>query len=161
MPSLSADFRRTSQRLRLTRLWPHVRPTCARSVCLPWLTAVKTVPQLQLSSNSKDSTIVVRQLLIPWAKTSYLHLIRLTSPISGVCWHFFFLFQTPGLAGTRQDSVQKHKAGFAQTHKQQESNKLQRRRGEVYLINCLTLLGKMTTVHPRWAATSKAHLPQV
>lgn len=42
------------------------------------------------SSNSKDSTIVVCQLLMPWAKTSYLHLARLTSPISGVCWHFFF-----------------------------------------------------------------------
>lgn len=41
------------------------------------------------SSNSKDSTTVVYQLLIPWAKTSYLHLTRLTSPISGVCWQFF------------------------------------------------------------------------
>lgn len=32
--------------------------------------------------------------------------------------------------------------------------------GEVCLINCPSLLGKMTTVRPRWAATSKAHFLQ-
>lgn len=47
--------------------------------------------------------------------------------------------------------------GLLKPTRQQGSNKPPRRRGEKSVTNCLTLLGEMKTIRPRWAATSRAH----
>lgn len=122
-----------------------------------WPFTPRAAPSKILPKHSSASKELSRNILLAPDQSKHLLSVELVGIVGFIASGLF----RPQVSWnkTRQcTETQGRACSKPQTARKQQAPE---ERGEVCLINCLTLLGKMTTVHPRWAATSKTHFLQL